>query len=171
MSTKKRAPLQSPPHSMLNRDDALSLSSLEESINLSLGLSLVSSHSSTLSMDSDNSEHSLLTAGGLRRPPRGRGHPLYGPGGLHYSAPGHGCSFSNSPLGDAAAAAATGRRCMDTHHQAVGRMAEEKAGHSVVFPPTTRKGSSNSLGCEERDLLDSIWPENGNTRLHTILRT
>ena len=60
---------------------------------------------------------------------------------------------------------------MDTHHQAVGRMAEEKAGHSVVFPPTTRKGSSNSLGCEERDLLDSIWPENGNTRLHTILCT
>jgi hypothetical protein len=24
---------------------------------------------------------------------------------------------------------------MDTHHQAVGRMVQEKAGHSVVFPP------------------------------------
>jgi hypothetical protein len=60
---------------------------------------------------------------------------------------------------------------MDTHHQVVGCVAHEKAGHSVVFPPTTRKGSSNSLQCEERDLLDSIWSENGNTRLHTILCT
>ena len=142
------------------------------SLDLSLGLTCGSGYSSTFSVDSDGSEHSPLAAGGLRHPTLGRGHPAQGHEGLHDSAFGRGRSFLNYPREDAAAAAVTGRMCMDTHHQEVVRVAQMKAGvHLAVPSPTMRKGSDNSPECKERDLLDSIWPENGSTRLRTLLRT
>ncbi len=107
ISTKKRISLQSPQRTSLQREEP-SLS--DKSVSMSLSSASGSWVSSVKSERSDGRSNNPLLPSPLRHPSLGRGSPAQGRGGRRYSAPGHGCTWTNFPRGSFANGASTGVR-------------------------------------------------------------